>query len=268
MRKNFLWPDVSDLDGSKQACYNAAGFAWFMGIATGVIVAMSSAGKLDFLHGLVDKTNYLDTIILILLGLGLFYKSRIAALAALLYVIMNRVLMMQQSGAASGIFATIVQVGVFLGGVRGSFSYHEIVNAERRFEEKGKALAADSGEAQSETKKAGPSGFRRVIPLLAVAIFGAAAIVIMLFVLQGRSGSKPGKEQAVITDFQSSAPAPQVAESSQPSVKSGARSFKLRSGETVSGKVILDDPVYLTLETSGGSEKIVIKEDIAQEIKS
>ena len=47
-------------------------------------------------------------------------------------------------------------------------------------------------------------------------------------------------------------------------VKPGTRTFKLKDGRTITGKVLLDDPVYYTVEVPGGRQEIVIKEDIAQ----
>jgi hypothetical protein len=41
------------------------------------------------------------------------------------------------------------------------------------------------------------------------------------------------------------------------------RTFQLKNGQIIEGKVLQEDPIYYTIETAAGTQQIVIKEDLA-----
>jgi len=68
---------------------------------------------------------------------------------------------------------------------------------------------------------------------------------------------------AAIAKQTSQLPKPAVSKPTAQQNDPNMKTFRLKNGTTVSGKIVLDDPIYYTIESGDGKQILVIKEDIA-----
>ena len=270
---NIFWPQVDSTEDAKKACGNAAGFAFFMAIATAAMMYFSLQGKADFLKGLVSAESYIDVVLLTLLGFGVSLRSRIASVLLLIYAIANRVIIAQTVGV-SGITSGIVQVLFFIGGVRGAFAYHRIRAWERKQEQQDEAAGVSSklfSEPPAQNLESPKSKLKKSVVLMNAMIFLTIIVVavcgVIFFLNKSQKKFAAESDAGKLKVPTESEVAKILSEQDSQLAASGdQRRFKLITGESVSGKVVVDDPVYFTLETAGGGQKIVVKEDIQEEL--
>ena len=119
---NWYWEDVSDISGAEKAIKGGFWAAVFVASVTSLVAALALAGTK--LLG-IDASAFLDAAIFAAIAVGIRRKSRFAAVAGLCLYILERIYMMQRSGAGGivmGIFLTLL----FLNAVRGAFAYHRL----------------------------------------------------------------------------------------------------------------------------------------------
>lgn len=128
---NVFWPDIDDAKSAHKACLNAAGMAFFVAILTGIIAWLQASGKINILPG-IEKMAIVDVGLFVLIGVGLCFHSRIAALAGLLLYMAERAWMIKTSGFQPGQVVGIVLFGlIFANGVRGAFAWHQNKKKEK-----------------------------------------------------------------------------------------------------------------------------------------
>ena len=90
-----------------------------------VLVAISSdnTGSLRFFN---DSAMIVDIALIFLLACGIFFKSRAAAVAMLIYFIISKILITVEQGEPSGIVLGLVFIYFYFQAVRGTFSYHRL----------------------------------------------------------------------------------------------------------------------------------------------
>ncbi len=122
---NVFWPDVDDSKSAHKACAGAAGIAFFIAIVTGIVAWLQASGKINMFPG-IGIWAFVDVGLFILIGIGLCFHSRIAALAGLLLYIGERIFMIKTMGfQASHVVAILIFGLAFVNGVRGAFAWHE-----------------------------------------------------------------------------------------------------------------------------------------------
>lgn len=122
---NVFWPDIDDAKSAHKACLNAAVMAFFVAIVTGVVAWLQASGKINILPG-IEKMAFVDVGLFILIGVGLCFHSRVAALAGLLLYMAERAWMIKTAGFQAGQVVGIVLFGlIFANGVRGAFAWHK-----------------------------------------------------------------------------------------------------------------------------------------------
>jgi len=70
--------------------------------------------------------SFIDVAIMLGLSFGVFKNSRICAILLLGFFLLNKFLMISQSGTVSGLPLTIVFLWFFAQGVIGTFQYHKL----------------------------------------------------------------------------------------------------------------------------------------------
>ena len=273
MKKNIFWPEIDDLWSAKKACIQASSVAILVGIATGVITYLHLRGT-EIITG-VSGASFIDSAIFLILGFFIYRGSRIASVAGLIIYIAGQIMMIpqMQRPPISAIFFSLFLIS----GIRGSFAYQEMKKGLSREEIK------TTLKAQREETDPHPSLKKRIIAwVILIALAGGgywfyrkasrhpdshAVIQDMspapVFKTSSSAASVLKNAQAFWTRISTAKAEPQKRPSSAEPLP-GEKIFKLKNGQTLTGRVIADDPVYYTVETSGGRQEIVIKEDIAE----
>ena len=125
MSNKWYWEDVSDMSGAEKAMTGGMWAALVVAGITSLVVAMSFAGVKMFGIG---ASAMLDAAIFAAIAFGIKRKSRFAAVAGLILYILERVYMMQRTGAGGlvmGVFFTLL----FINAARGAFAYHRLNQA-------------------------------------------------------------------------------------------------------------------------------------------
>ncbi len=149
---NYFWPSMDNTHEANRACGAASGAAFFIAGLTGAVAWLQSSGKINLFPG-IGIMAFLDAGLFFLIGIGLCFHSRIAALLGLLLYIVERVFMIQSYGFGTGQVVSILIFGLaFLNGVRGAFAWHECRKAEMAGSGDGLPAAPVSETAASKPK--------------------------------------------------------------------------------------------------------------------
>lgn len=110
---------------------NGAIAAFISGLMTSlmVLVAMSSDDT-DSLKLFNDPAMLVDIVLIFLLACGVFFKSRAAAVAMLIYFIISKIVITVEQGAPSGLIVGLIFIYFFFQAVRGTFTYHRLEKLE------------------------------------------------------------------------------------------------------------------------------------------
>lgn len=127
----YFWPDLDDIKDAHKACGAAAGIAFFIAILTGVITWLQTTGKINVFPGL-KEIAYIDVLLFTLIGIGISFHSRVAAVGGLLLYAAERYFMISSYGFRPGQVTAVIIFGLaFINGVRGTFAWHEFKRAEQ-----------------------------------------------------------------------------------------------------------------------------------------
>lgn len=239
---------------AKKACIQGSSVALLIGAVTGIVAFMSLKGT-PILPG-ISAASFVDAAIFLVLSFFIYRCSRTAAVAALLFYLYGQAMLFQQTHRNP---ASALVFGLFLiGGIRGAFAFHELKSGLSAEEVK---TALKKRREETEPR---PSLTKRIV-----------AWTVLIALAGGgywwyRSATHPPASRMIVQDLSPKTQSPDTAikaapvpeNSLPPASSSGKKVFKLKDGRTVSGCVITDDPVYYTVETFGGKQEVVIKEDI------
>lgn len=257
----WLWPTIDDLESAKKAAHKGAAAAFVITIVTGVVSFLAVQGVAIFKE-LTDASSFIDAGLFLVIGFFIYRLSRIAAVIGLLLYIGEQVISIQTHGFRFSVMM-ILLTSYFIAGVRGTFEYHNMNKNETPEAKPLPPQIMPQTPVETPRKKTG-------FLLPAVFILFAAAIALGYYFLQ------QGKEHQTVSSAHSSGTAPSVSSSGDPQTipsfkrpeaepPSGGedQTFHLKDGKTIRGKVLMEDDVYYTVETAGGRQEIVIKEDLA-----
>lgn len=120
--KNWFWPDVSDLDGAKEAARYGMWCAVFVACVTAFVVLLTIIFGLSIMG--TKPAALFDAILFAGIAFGLSKNSRIAAVAGFVLFVIEKIYMLVVTGnfLSVGVFGIIIGLG-FLNSIRGTFAY-------------------------------------------------------------------------------------------------------------------------------------------------
>ena len=118
----WYWEDVSDISGAEKAINGGFWAALIVACITGLVAALALTGTK--LLG-IGASAFLDAAIFAAIAMGIKRKSRFAAVAGLCMYVLERLYMLQRSGAG-GIVMGVIFTLLFVNAVRGAFAYHRL----------------------------------------------------------------------------------------------------------------------------------------------
>lgn len=121
----WYWPDVSDLDGAKDATRYGMWCAMLVSGVTALFAILSSLGIR--LMG-ITPAALLDAVIFAAIAYGLFKYSRFAAVAGFGFFLLEKIYAFITTGSilGVGVLGVIILFG-FLNGIRGAFAYQKLI---------------------------------------------------------------------------------------------------------------------------------------------
>ena len=127
-KSNAFWPSVNTPEEARQACRNGAWVALVVAFVTGGLALLSLAGVSFVANVGVDGWSLVDAALFVALAWGLFRCSRVAAVGALAFYLVERALALA-GGQFGGIPMVVVFTLVFVGAARGAFAHHRLQRA-------------------------------------------------------------------------------------------------------------------------------------------
>jgi len=123
---SWFWPDLSDIDGAKDACRLGMWCAIIVASITALFAVIALLGK-SFMG--VSPMALVDAVLFGVIAFGIHKYSRFAAVAGFaLYLLEKVYAVIQQGPLASGVLGIIFLIG-FLNAMRGTFAYHKFQSA-------------------------------------------------------------------------------------------------------------------------------------------
>jgi hypothetical protein len=123
---SWYWPDLSDIDGAKDASRLGMWCAIIVCAMTALFALLALAGTR--VMG-IDPWALIDAAIFAAIAFGIHKYSRFAAVAGFALFLIEKIYqVIQQGPLGAGVLGIIFLIG-FLNAVRGTFAYHKLVAA-------------------------------------------------------------------------------------------------------------------------------------------
>jgi hypothetical protein len=251
--KNFFWPDIDDIETARKVAKSGAAAAFFVTIVTAVVAFCEMQGYFK-LFGLGPEA-FIDAGLFLIIGIGILFMSRIAALAGLALYGFEQYVMFQSGRTGVSILAIYFFI-CFVNTIRACFEYHTL--KKQGLEEQaaapqgpvsiltGQAVPETGAAAPEEEKKSFP--FRKVLLIVSGVCFLIAGGVFAAVYF----GTKFAPKNASTI----SAPNQTISEDLK-----GAKTFRMANGDTVRGRVTMEDPDFYIVQ-AGGKEEVLARTDI------
>lgn len=267
----WLWPSIDNIEEASVQSRTGSAVAIIISLATAVITYLQANGTINWFEH-VDQTAYIDAVIFFIIGLCLRFHSRIAALAGLLLYGFEQYVMIKAYGFRFNLLSLFFIIA-FMNAVRGAFAYHQfkrqMKNEEAPSSSQPERVSALTGlpipnsreisPPETESPKKKLPWLRIIMTLLTLLVIGLAVVTFSDTKSREKIRSLlPGGSTGTGEDFD---PAGTGTESADPSVQI----FKLKSGKIVTGRVVVDDPVYITVQVSSKKQEVILREDLVKE---
>lgn len=122
-KKNVLWPALDTEDAAKVALrygvFAASTVGGITGLAAGWAIATNQKA-----FNLIGAAGFIDAAIFLAIAVGIYKRSRIAALAGLLLFLLEKASQIHQTGRFDGAWMAIPLIYCFVLAVRGAFALH------------------------------------------------------------------------------------------------------------------------------------------------
>lgn len=246
----FFWPDVDDTQSAHRACGSGAGAAFFIAVVTGLVAGLQASGKINIMPG-IGVGAFVDAGLFLIIGIGLCFHSRIAAVSGVLLYFVERVYMIKTYGFRPGQFVLVIILALaFINGARGAFAWHE----QRKIE---KGEGATSLPATDEKTASKPRKNFVIAAILILVI--AVGVIIAGFFLMTR-GNKQGVSPAD-TIKKKAQELTQKAPPEGPTLK-----LKLKSGRSFEGVLVKKNEEGIWLYIHGTGEVFFSVNEIAESV--
>ena len=250
--KQWFWPDIDDMDSAKKAAHTGAGAAFFITLVTGTLTFLETQGYFKLLG--LGPEAYIDAGLFLIIGLGIYFMSRIAALAGLGLYGFEQVVMIKSGGGRFSLM-TIYLVLAFVNSIRATFAYHQIKKDQPK--DTGPAgpvsiLTGQPANAESATAPAEETPKRSLkTPILIGVVLLIALGVGAWFFLKRPQPPFPSKPLLTLPAI------PMPKKIAETIATTGGKTFHLVSGEVIRGEVMMEDPDFFVVRHDG-------KEDVLE----
>lgn len=124
---SWFWPDVSDLDGAKDATRYGM---WCSLLVAGVTALFAVLSLLGIKLMGITPAALLDAALFGAIGFGLSRYSRFAAVAGFVLYLVEKIYAVYTTGSilGAGVLGVIILFGL-LNGIRGAFAYQKLLAA-------------------------------------------------------------------------------------------------------------------------------------------
>lgn len=123
--KNWLWPQIDDLDTAKQTSRLGVWAALFVALLTTTLVILSWFGKQVVSY--VDTTAWLDGFLFAIIAWRIYKFSKIAPIAGLALYLFERIYLWANYGAGGNLVLAFFLMMMFINSARGTFAYHKFI---------------------------------------------------------------------------------------------------------------------------------------------
>lgn len=275
----WIWPDIVDMEDGDAQCHRGASVAFFVAFVTATVTFLQTNGIINW-FGYITITSYIDAAVFFIIGIGLRVRSRIAALAGLSVYCLEQYAMIQVIGFRFNLLALLFII-FFMNAVRGAFAYHH-------FKREMKKMASDFPPSPAtvsiltglpipplsspsppltapETNKKKHPFVGLFMFLLTFAAAGFAVFIFLQPALHKKTEDPASNNQPPPSPLEKVIQQLETEKGAPPVDDENVKTFKLKSGKTVTGRVVVDDPVYLTIQISPKKQEIILREDLAKE---
>ena len=121
-----FWPTMKDKETAIIVARNSSYFIFFIAVLTGILYGFQIFG--------LSRYGLIDTLLLVIIGIGLFNMSRIAAVAGLSLYIISKIYALLAYLAIPQAFWIILVVLTYINGIRATFAYHKLEPDEKIIE--------------------------------------------------------------------------------------------------------------------------------------
>lgn len=128
------WADLRMEDrGSCERAIRNGGIAGL--ISAGLTAAFAFAGVFVKQTGtaadyMLDPWSLIDGVLILVLAIFVFRKSRVASTLLLIYFAISKVIMWMEMGRAPGLFMTLVFVYFYANAMRGTYKWHSLFKSQ------------------------------------------------------------------------------------------------------------------------------------------
>lgn len=121
---SWFWPDVSDIDGAKDATRYGM---WCAVLVSGFTAVFAILALLGIRLMGVAPAALLDAVLFAAIAYGLYRYSRFAAVAGFVLFLLEKTYALMQTGSilGVGVLGVVILFG-FLNGMRGAFAYQKL----------------------------------------------------------------------------------------------------------------------------------------------
>jgi hypothetical protein len=119
-----FWPEINDTASAKKAAMQGCWSSLIIAVITGAIAIAAHYGY-AFILG-IDIYALIDAALFLIIAVGIWKMSRVAAIAGLILFIIERGLSIAEGGGTSNVIILIFFLLMFINGIRGTFKYHQL----------------------------------------------------------------------------------------------------------------------------------------------
>jgi hypothetical protein len=126
-RKSLRLPAVDDLKSAKKASMYGVWAAVFSAAATVllfVFLVLASGGKA--VDTSIAAVALVDALIFSAVAIGIYKESRLAAVAGLLFFVVEKIVQFSMTGETSGIIVPVILTLCYASAIRGVYALHRL----------------------------------------------------------------------------------------------------------------------------------------------
>ena len=126
--RDSYWPRVTDVASAREVAHRAASVAIIIAGFTALFAGLAAFG-IPMIPG-IDQWAFVDAVIWGAVAAGIWRMSRGAAIAGLVAIVLEYVVLWDREVGIAHLIVTVALVLAFLNGLRATFAYHRLRRSE------------------------------------------------------------------------------------------------------------------------------------------